>query len=126
MLSAAFSISAGVSELYAQTSGSGIGNMSEYSSNQIAQSSEASAFAVPVIAKIKTVILYPLISLMMAIALLVFLWGVFQYIANAEGDEARATGRRHMLFGIIGLVVMVSAYAILEIATGTFGIGIPE
>ncbi len=86
----------------------------------------ANAAACSLLAKIKTAILYPLISLMMGVALLIFFWGVFRYIANAEGDEARSTGRKHMIFGIIGLFIMVSALALLEIATSTFGVGIPN
>jgi hypothetical protein len=39
---------------------------------------------------------------------------------------ARETGRRHMLYGIIGLLVMLSAFAILRIAIETFGIGLPS
>ena len=83
------------------------------------------ADACSLIGKINQAILYPLIALLLAAALLMFLWGVFQYIVNAEGDDARDTGRKHMIFGVIGLVIMVSALAILRIATNTFGIGIP-
>ena len=83
---------------------------------------DANAIAEPFLTNIKSAILYPLISLMMGVALLVFLWGVYQYIANAESDEARKTGQKHMLFGVLGLVIMVSALAILNIAANTFGI----
>ena len=86
---------------------------------------DAKAIAGPFIDKIQTAILFPLISIMMGVALLVFLWGVFQYIAGAEGEEARKTGRKHMLFGIIGLVIMVSALALLKLAAGTFDIPVP-
>jgi hypothetical protein len=88
----------------------------------ILYAADANAVAGPFIDKIKGAILYPLISLMLGVALLIFLWGLFQYIANAESEEARQTGKKHMLFGIIGLVIMVSAVAILEIAKATFGI----
>lgn len=86
---------------------------------------DAKAIAGPFIDKIQGAILFPLISLMMGVALLMFLWGTFSYIKNAEGDEARETGKKHMLFGIIGLVVMVSAFTILKIAANTFGIPVP-
>ena len=79
----------------------------------------------PFVDKIKGAILFPLIALLVGVALLVFLWGVFAYITHAEGDEARKTGQKHMLFGTIGLVIMVSAYAILHVAAETFGITIP-
>lgn len=51
-----------------------------------------------------------------------FLWGGFQFILNAHNPTARETGKKHMIFGIIGLLVMVSAAAILAIAANTFGL----
>ncbi len=69
-------------------------------------------------------ILFPVIALMSAIAFLVFIWGAFQYVKNADSDSDRATGQQHMLWGVIGLMVMLSAFAILNVAAGTFGLGI--
>lgn len=86
----------------------------------------ASSLVCPYVTKILSIILYPLISLLMGVALLFFVWGVFRYIAGAEGDEARETGKRHMLFGVIGFVIMVSALAILQIAIATFGISFTQ
>lgn len=71
-------------------------------------------------------ILYPLITLMMAVALLVFLWGCFEFIMAAGDPGARSTGKKHILWGIVGMVIMVSAYGILSIAVGTFGLDIPQ
>ena len=76
--------------------------------------------------KLNDAILYPLISLMMAVALLVFLWGCFEFIMAAGDPGARTTGKKHILWGITGMVVMVSAYGILTIAVGTFGLDIPQ
>lgn len=74
--------------------------------------------------KIEKVILFPLMTLMVSVALLVFLWGMYEYVANAESEEAQTKGKTHMLYGIIGMLVMISAYAILRIAAGTFGVSV--
>lgn len=74
--------------------------------------------------KIESNILFPLMALMMAVALLVFLWGAYEYVLHADSEEGRSKGQTHMLTGIIGLLVMISAYAILSIATGTIGCNI--
>ena len=79
---------------------------------------EASSF----VAKFNEIILYPLIALLSAVAFLVFLWGCAQYFINATNDQARQQGVKHITYGIIGLVVMLSAFAILSIATSTFGL----
>ena len=73
------------------------------------------------LAKFNEAILYPLITLMMAIALVVFLYGCFEFIMNAGNDAARSKGKQHILWGIIGMLVMVSAYAILSVVAGTIG-----
>lgn len=81
---------------------------------------EAEAFAF--VEKLNDIILFPLIALLTGVAMLYFLWGAFQYIANADNDQARSTGRQHMLWGVIGLLIMLSAYTILLIAAGTIGL----
>ena len=79
------------------------------------------AAAQGLLSKIENVILFPLLTLMMSVAFLVFLWGAYEFVANAAEEGARTEGKKHMLYGIIGLLVMLSAYAILKIAAGTIG-----
>lgn len=83
---------------------------------------DAQIVAQSFLSKINDVILFPLIALMLAIALLVFFWGAFEYVRGAASGESRETGQRHLLYGIIGMLVMISAFAILTIAAATFGL----
>jgi uncharacterized membrane protein YgcG len=83
---------------------------------------KAATEAASFVAKFNEIILYPLIALLSAVAFLVFLWGCAMYFINATNDQARQQGVKHITFGIIGLVVMLSAFAILSIATSTFGL----
>lgn len=66
--------------------------------------------------------LFPLITLLSAMAFLVFLYGCFTYVRNAGNDQGREEGRRHIFYGTIGMLVMLSAYAILKLAAATVGI----
>lgn len=66
------------------------------------------------------VILNPLIVLMFAVALLYFLWGVVKYIQGANNPESRKKGTQHILWGLIGLFIMVSVYGIIQILLKTF------
>ena len=75
-----------------------------------------------IVGRVEDAILFPLLSFMFALALLYFLWGAYQFVLNADSDSARDTGKSHMMYGIIGMVIMLSAYAILTIAAGSFGI----
>lgn len=84
--------------------------------------SEHSKAAMSLLARIEDAILYPIMSLLMGAALLLFVWGAYQYLYGSLDGEQRAEGRKHMLWGIIGLTVMVSALGLLRLAAGTFGV----
>ena len=65
-------------------------------------------------------IVNPIINLLFAAAVVYFLWGVYKYISGAESPDGREQGSRHIIWGIVGLVIMVSVFAIIRMATGTF------
>jgi hypothetical protein len=50
------------------------------------------------------------------------MYGCFLYIVRAGDPAARAQGTKHITWGIVGVVVMLSAYTIMSIAAGTFGL----
>lgn len=64
-------------------------------------------------------IVQPLIKLMFIVAVLVFVWGVVEMIMNAGNEEKRATGTRHIMWGLIGLFVMLGVYGILNLLVNT-------
>ncbi|MBX4188990.1 hypothetical protein KW785_00130 [Candidatus Parcubacteria bacterium] len=72
--------------------------------------------------KINQFILNPLIIFLFAVATLVFFVGVVQFLATAETDAGREEGKRKLVFGLIGMFVMFSAYGIIHLILGTFGI----
>jgi hypothetical protein len=74
------------------------------------------------VSKLAEVIVNPLIRLSFAVALAVFLWGVFGYIKNSDSSEGRKKGAQHIVWGLVGLFIMTSVFAILEIALSTFNI----
>ena len=79
---------------------------------------EASSF----VTKLNEVILFPLIALLLGVAFLVFIYGCAEYIFKSGNESARSEGIKHITWGIIGLVVMTTAWAILSLATGTIGL----
>jgi heme/copper-type cytochrome/quinol oxidase subunit 2 len=84
---------------------------------------QASQEAAQFVTRVNDVILFPLIALLSGIAFIFFLYGCAQYIMNASSDQAREEGKKHIMYGLIGLVVMMSAFAILTLAVNTFGLG---
>ncbi|MBA3789424.1 hypothetical protein H0X32_03480 [Patescibacteria group bacterium] len=71
------------------------------------------------ITKAETQILTPLITLLALAAFVIFIWGVITYIRNADNDEKRKEGTRHMLWGVIGLTIIFGASAIVTIIGNT-------
>lgn len=71
---------------------------------------------------INRTILNPIIQFAFIIAFVFFLWGVMQYIRNANNPEKRKVGQDHMMWGIIGLVIMIGVYGIMNILISTFGL----
>lgn len=62
----------------------------------------------------------PLLSLLFGAATILFLWGLVQYLLKADSPDARATGRVHMIWGIVGLFVMFVSVGILRIICNFF------
>lgn len=85
-------------------------------------STPVTANAIDFLHKVNSVIINPLIRLVFLVALVVFLWGVFGYVRNGDSEDARSTGRRHMIWGIVGMFIMVSVFAIMAFILNTFGL----
>jgi uncharacterized membrane protein YiaA len=66
-------------------------------------------------------VINPAIYLLFAVALVLFLWGVMQYIRGADDQTARKTGAQHMVWGLIGLAIMMSVFGIINVLTSTIG-----
>ena len=71
---------------------------------------------------ITTDIFGPLITLIIALGLIVFLWGVLKYV-TAGADESKAKeGRDLIIYGIIALTVMVSVWALVNVLRSSFNL----
>jgi uncharacterized membrane protein YidH (DUF202 family) len=67
-------------------------------------------------------ILNPIILLLFALALLYLVWGVVGFIGNAENEEKREVGRQHMIWGVVGMFIMVAVWGIIAILKNSLGI----
>ncbi len=77
------------------------------------------------VARITTAIIDPLIALIFAAGFLVFVWGIVEFLFGLSQDsEAKDNGKRHMLWGVIGMAVMMSALGIIRLIANTFGLSL--
>ncbi len=67
-----------------------------------------------------TVLIGVIIPFILALATLVILWGLFNYIAGAGDEEKRAQAKQYIIWGIIGLFVMVSIWGLVNVLKGSF------
>lgn len=65
-------------------------------------------------------ILDQVVILLIALAVVFFIYGIVKFIKSADEEEGREKGKNIMFYGIIGLFVMVSVWGIVNILINTF------
>jgi hypothetical protein len=63
-----------------------------------------------------------LVPIMMALAVLVFLWGLVRFIANATDEDARASGKALMVWGMVALFILVTFWGIIGFVQESLGL----
>lgn len=77
------------------------------------------------------IIVSSVVPLMFALAFVLFLWGVVQFIMNNADENKRAQGKQFMVWGIVALFVMFSIWGLVQILSNTVDpnagkIGVPS
>lgn len=72
---------------------------------------------------LKCIIGAAIIPLIFTIAFILFLRGVLKFMQSSDNKEKKEDSKRLMWYGVIGLVVMVSVWGIVNIVNNTFGFG---
>ena len=72
------------------------------------------------------VIINPLLALIFGAGLLVFTWGLVQYLyaLNVKGEQDQ-DAKKHMLWGIVGMFIMAAAFTIIRIIANTINAPLP-
>ena len=64
----------------------------------------------------------PFILLLFGLAGVIFVWGLVVFVRSMDNQEARTTGKKHMVWGLVGMVIMFGVLGIIQILLNTFGI----
>lgn len=75
----------------------------------------------PIVQKFAELVLNPAVTLLFALAVLYFIYGVFVFIKDSGESDGRIQGRNHILWSTIGLFIMVSVWGIISIIKNTLG-----
>lgn len=68
---------------------------------------------------IERVVINPLILFLFACATVYFLYGVVQYFMSPESQEVHSKSKQHMLWGLVGMLIMISTFGIMRIILNT-------
>ena len=68
-----------------------------------------------------------IIPVLISLGVIYFIWGVVQYMIGGD-EEKKKKGKEKIIYGIIGLVVIVGMWGLVNLVTSTFGLsntGVP-
>ncbi len=71
--------------------------------------------------KVNDAVINPLLALLFAAGLLVFVFGVVEFVLNVSDTEGKERGKQHMLWGVIGMFIMAASYAIFRLIVSLVG-----
>lgn len=82
----------------------------------------AEASVVTLMGKVNKLIINPLIILLFALAVVYFIYGLARYLLSPDNEEIRKSSKSHMLWGVIGMFIMVSAFGIMILLKDSLGV----
>jgi hypothetical protein len=62
------------------------------------------------------------VPIAIVIAVIIVIWGAFQIIVGGSDEEARKSGRSKILWGLIGIFLLLSAWALVSIVIGSLDV----
>jgi len=60
-----------------------------------------------------------LAPLLVTVALAIFFWGIAKFIANADSEQERTSGKQLMLWGVIAFFVTLSIWGLVSFLSNT-------
>ena len=66
-------------------------------------------------------LLNAVVPVLIALGVVYFVWGVIQYVI-ASDEEAKKSGRNRIIYGIIGLAVIIGLWGLVTLLANTFGL----
>lgn len=80
------------------------------------------ATAQELVDKITSMVFQPLALLLFSVGFLVFIYGLVEFMYDPSNSSRQTTGKQHMIYGTIGLLIMVSIWGIVHLVTDTLGL----
>ena len=69
--------------------------------------------------RVNNEIVSPLLWIIFGLAVIYFLYGILVFVKNADSADKRAEGGKHIMWGLIGMFIMISTIGIINLILGT-------
>lgn len=73
-----------------------------------------------ILENVVTEVLSPLYQVVVGVAFLYFLYGIVMFIINMNDPDKKNTGKQHLLWGTVGLFIILSVGGILQLFNSIF------
>lgn len=74
------------------------------------------------VSRFTTVLIRPTILLIFTAGFFLFVWGLVVFIFELDKGGEHQDSKQHMIWGIVGMLIMVSVYGILNLLDNTFNL----
>ena len=72
--------------------------------------------------RIVDLVIDPAVKLIFTLGFFFFLWGFVEFLWELKDGKVNEDGKNHMVYGLVGMLIMVSVYGIISLVMNTFGI----
>jgi len=76
--------------------------------------------------KINYYIINPIITVLFVVATVWFMVGLIRYFLPQGNEGEREKGKQHMVWGLVGMFLMISVFGIMRLIVNTFGVDLNE
>ena len=70
---------------------------------------------------INKVVINPIIYFLFSLGTILFLFGIIRFFLNLTDETIRKESKNHMVWGLIGMFIMVSVFGIMNLIVKTIG-----
>lgn len=75
-----------------------------------------------VLQRIITFVVDPSLRVIFTLGLFLFIWGIIEFLWGVQKGHAENEGKQHMIWGLVGMLIMVSVYGIIALIINSFGL----
>jgi len=77
-----------------------------------------------VVGRFTTYVIDPALLILAAAGFFYFVWGLVQFLFELNQGGKTEEGKQHMIWGVVGMVIMFSVVGIIALINNTFSFGV--